>query len=146
METENKIIAYTDGGYHLYKDEGAFAFIILQDGAIVHKEATVIRHESNNRGELKAIINAVDWCPDGTTIEVRSDSQYAINTLSGKWQRKKNKELFKQWDKIVAKKGIDVTFKWVRGHSGDKYNEMCDQMCDDAVGYDLNSWIPKKKN
>lgn len=141
---ENKLIAYTDGGYHLYKDEGAFAFIILQDEAVIHKEATVIRHESNNRGELKAIINAVSWCPDKSTIEVRSDSQYAINTLAGTWKRNKNTDLFKEWDKILLKKEVNVSFVWVRGHSGDKYNEMCDQMCDDAVGYDLNSWIPKK--
>lgn len=145
METTNKITAYTDGGYHLYKNEGAFAFVILKDGAIIHKEATVIRNESNNRGELKAIIQAVAWCPEGSEIEVRSDSQYAINTLEGKWKRNKNTDLFKEWDKLLKRKGSTISFKWVRGHSGDKYNEMCDQMCDDAVGYDLNSWIPKNK-
>lgn len=141
----DRIIAYTDGGYHLYKNEGAYAFVILQNDKVLHKEATVIRDESNNRGELKAIINAVNWCPDNSEIEVRSDSQYAINTLSGNWKRNKNRDLFEQWDEILEKKKPKVTFEWVHGHSGNKYNEMCDQMCNEAVGYDLNSWIPKKE-
>ena len=141
----NRITAYTDGGYHLHKDEGAYAFVILQNDNIIHKQATVIRHESNNRGELKAILDAVDWCPDGAEIEVHSDSQYAIFTLSGEWARRKNTDLFDRWEEILARKRCKVTFRWVKGHSGDRYNEMCDRMCDEAVGYDLNSWIPKKK-
>lgn len=145
MEKNNRYTAYTDGGYHLYKNEGAYAFVILQDGEILHKCSRVIRNESNNRAELKAIVDAVAWCPDGSEILVRSDSQYAINTLKGDWQRKKNTDIFKEWDRIVSTKNVNVSFEWVRGHKGDKYNEMCDKMCDEAVGYDLNAWIPKKK-
>ena len=145
MEKKNKYLAYTDGGYHLYKNEGAYAFVILQDGKIIHKGSRVIRNESNNRAELKAILDAVSWCPDKAEIIVRSDSQYAINTLNGTWKRRKNTDLFEEWDRIVTFKEVTVTLEWVHGHNGDKYNEMCDHMCDEAVGYDLNSWIPKKK-
>lgn len=144
-EQPSDLLIYTDGGYHLYKDEGAYANIILQDDRIIRKEARVIRHETNNRGELKAIIEAVDSCPAGSTMTVRSDSQYAVNTLKGLWKRGSNPDLFERWDAIMKEKHPKVTLEWVRGHSGDKYNEMCDQLCDEAVGYDLNSWIPKKK-
>lgn len=134
-----KLTVYTDGGYQMFKKEGAYAFIILQDNEIIHKEANVIRNESNNRAELKAIINAVNWCPDNAEIDVNSDSQYAIYTLSNLWQRKKNTDLFEEWDKILRRKNVTLNFNWVRGHFGNKYNEMCDQMCSQAVGYDLNS-------
>ena len=145
MEKSNKYTVYTDGGYHLPKNEGAFAFVILQAGRIIHKEATVIRDETNNRGELKAIINAVAWCPKGAEIELFSDSQYAIKTLNGEWARKKNKDLFERWEKILKDKTPELTLNWVPGHSGNEYNEMCDRMCNEAVGYDLNAWIPKKE-
>ena len=138
-------IIYTDGGYHIPKDEGAYAFVILQDDRIIHREATVIRGETNNRGELKAIIEAVRWCPAKSALFVNSDSQYALFTLKGDWGRKKNKDLFAEWDRLLAEKQPVITFNWVRGHSGNVYNELCDRMCDEAVGYDLNGWIPKKK-
>lgn len=138
-----EITAYTDGGYHIYKNEGAYAFVLLQNGKIIKKEAAVIRNETNNRGELKAILAAVRNCPDEATVTINSDSQYAINTLRGEWARKKNTDLFDEWETILARKKVSVRFNWVRGHDGNKYNEMCDQMCNEAVGYDLNSWIPK---
>lgn len=49
-------IAYTDSGYHICRDGGAYAYILLKDGEIIRKEAFLFRHESNNRGELHAII------------------------------------------------------------------------------------------
>lgn len=145
QEASPTFLIYTDGGYHQYKDEGAYAYIILKDDKIIRKDAKVIRHESNNRGELKAIIEAVASCPPGAILTIRSDSQYAINTLMGVWRRNTNLDLFEKWEIMVKEKNPDITFEWVRGHSGDRYNEMCDHMCDEAVGYDLNSWIPKKK-
>ena len=84
-----KYIIYTDGAYSQMNDEGAYAFVILTElNNEVKRFAKKITHETNNRAELKAIINAILQLPqDATDIVVNSDSQYALSTLSGKWKR-----------------------------------------------------------
>lgn len=122
-------IAYTDSGYHIGCGKGAYAYILLCDGEIVRKEAFTFMHESNNRGELHAIIAALEACPDGASVEIRTDSQYAHNTLTGEWLQRRNTDLFARWHALVQGKKLKVKVVWIRSHSGDIYNEMCDDLC-----------------
>jgi len=119
-------------------DLGAFAYVILQDGELLKKFSQKIEHETNNRAEIKAILYGVQALPDGSEVEVFSDSQYALGVLSGKYKAKKNPDLVSQYKKMVATKGMIVSYTWVRGHDGDKWNELCDTMCNEAAGLDLN--------
>ena len=140
---------YTDGGYSLVHNIGAFAYVILDENKnVVKKNAWKIEHETNNRAELKAIIAGVYHLPqDCTDVTIVSDSQYALFTLSGKWGRKSNTDLFEVWDKVKKDRNILIDYQWVRGHSGDPYNEMCDKMCNDVAGMDLNAEFEKyRKN
>lgn len=122
-------IAYTDSGYHICRNAGAYAYILLHDGEIVRKEAFLFRRESNNRGELHAIIAAIENCPDGACVEIRTDSQYAANTLTGEWMQRRNTDLFARWHSLVRGKKLKVRVVKIRAHSGDVYNEMCDELC-----------------
>jgi len=136
-----KYTVFTDGGYSMSKDKGAFAYIILDENFnVIEKRAYFIRHESNNRAELKAIIAAVHRLPsDADYVRIYSDSKYALNTLAGWWSRRKNKDLFEVWKKVQdAHKNMLPSYKWVKGHDGDKYNEMCDQMCTSAIESEQN--------
>lgn len=136
-----KYIVYTDGAYSQMNDEGAYAFVILTElNNEVKRFAEKITHETNNRAELKAIINAILQLPqDAKKVVVYSDSQYALNTLSGKWKRKLNKDLFLIWDDVTKERGLDIEYNWVKGHNGNEYNELCDKLCNDAIGYDANA-------
>ena len=143
-----KYKVYTDGAYSRVNNEGAFAYVILDDNAkIVLRRAYKITKETNNRAELKAIIAAIHNLPaDATDVEIASDSQYASNTLKGTWARNKNNDLFDVWDKVIYEHTkVTLTYKWVRGHNGNLYNEMCDQMCNDILGYDANAEFAKYK-
>lgn len=138
METEYNYIIYTDGAYSMKNDEGAFAFVVLSGNMEeIKRRSFKIKNETNNRAELKAIIGGLyqieTW---NRKILVVTDSQYAINTLSKKWSRKLNTDLFDIYDKLISDRKMIVDYKWVRGHSGDKYNEVCDEMCVKALGYD----------
>lgn len=126
---DSAYIAYTDSGYHICRNGGAYAYILLHDGEIVRKEAFLFRRESNNRGELHAIIAAIENCPDGAAVEIRTDSQYAVNTLTGEWTQRRNTDLFARWHALVQGKKLKVKVVWIRSHSGDIYNEMCDDLC-----------------
>lgn len=139
---------YTDGAYSKMNNEGAFAFVILNDcGQVVLRRAYKITDETNNRAELKAIIAAIHKLPaDATDVEIISDSQYALNTLRGSWARKKNHDLFKVWNEVLLKRfDLSIIYKWVRGHNGNHYNEMCDKMCNDILGYDANAEFAEYK-
>ncbi len=122
-------VAYTDSGYHICRSGGAYAYILLKHGEIIRKEAFLFRHESNNRGELHAIIAAIENLPEGADVEIRTDSQYAVNTLTGEWLQRRNTDLFARWHELVRGKKLKVKVVWIRSHSGDVYNEMCDDLC-----------------
>lgn len=119
-------------------DFGAYAYVILQDGELKHKFSKKIEHETNNRAEIKAILYGVQSLPDDSEVEVFSDSQYALGVLSGRYKAKKNPDLVSEYRKMVATKHMSVSYNWVRGHNGDKWNELCDQLCNEAAGIDLN--------
>ena len=122
-------IAYTDSGYHICRNGGAYAYILLKQGEIIRKEAFLFRRESNNRGELHAIIAAIENLPEGADVEIRTDSQYAVNTLTGVWLQRSNTDLFARWHELVRGRKLKVKVVWIRAHSGDLYNQMCDDLC-----------------
>lgn len=139
---------YTDGGYSRIHNEGAFAYVMLDtNGNVVKKLAKKITNETNNRAELKAIIAGIYLLPqDAEKVKVISDSQYALNTLFGGWSRNANDDLFKIFDDVMSKRTeLSIEWEWVRGHSGNEYNEMCDKMCNDVLGYDANAEYDKYK-
>lgn len=75
-----------------------------------------------------------------------SDSQYALNTLFAGWSRNTNNDLFKSFDNVMSKRTeLIIEWEWVRGHSGNEYNEMCDKMCNDVLWYDANAEFAKYK-
>lgn len=142
-------VIYTDGAYSMKRNEGAFAYIILdENGNIVKKAAYKITNETNNRAELKAIIAAIYNLPnkdEKVNALVVSDSQYALCTLLGTWARNANKDLFEVYERILSERELELEWKWVKGHSGDYYNEMCDAMCNNVLGYDANEEFRKFK-
>ena len=138
-------IIHTDGAYSRVHDEGAFAYVICDgDDRELKRNAWKIEHETNNRAELKAIIAALHHLPkDAKVVRVESDSQYALNTLFNGWARNKNVDLFEVFERIMKERGFSVKPVWVKGHSGDRFNEICDELCNKVLGYDANAEIEK---
>ena len=133
---------YTDGAYSRMHDEGAFAYVILNEhDCEIERRAYKITKETNNRAELKAIIAGIHRLPsDASEVCVNSDSQYALKTLSGEWGHTNNDDLFLAWEKVLgARKDLAIKYKWVKGHDGNVFNELCDQLCNEVLGYDANA-------
>ena len=153
METRSifdfDFFVYTDGGYSIQRKEGAGAYIIVAPGTdeIVTSGTIVVRNETNNRAEIKGIIEAMKVLPVGAKVKVFTDSEYSIGVLDkySSWRPTKNFDLITEFKELERTKRLDVKWEWVKGHSGNKYNEMCDRMCDDAVGYSLNAEFEKYK-
>lgn len=129
----NVYSAYTDGSCNNLSPhgEGGAAYIILQHGAEVKRASKGFMHTSNNRMELLAIISAVNSVPEGATIVVHTDSQYSIMVLSPDYKIKpmtKNSDLIRLFAEIA--KNRNVQFTWVKGHNGNPFNELADQLAD----------------
>ena len=52
---------------------------------------------------------------------------YVIGSMTKNWKRNKNVDLFSELDNIY-KQFKTIVFMHVKGHSGDKYNELCDKL------------------
>lgn len=131
---------YTDGGYSRLYNKGAWAYVILRNGQIITMDSKGESFATNNQMEIKGVIEAISNLPEGCSALIHSDSQYTIGVLGNPhWKPKKNLGLIRQFHAIRKARKLSLSWRWVKGHSGDTYNEMCDQMCDSAAGMDLNA-------
>lgn len=129
-------LLYTDGAYFPEHERSAIAYVMIQ--AITKKEVRrlhqTVKGETSSRAELKAIISAIYALPsDADSCTVISDSKYAIDACSRRCIRYRNNDLLQLFDEIVEKRGISVTFSWVKSHNGHFYNELCDSLCSQAI-------------
>ncbi len=94
---------------------------------------------TNNQMELQAVISGLSALTTGCDVEIYSDSKYVIDGFT-KWMDgwkikgwkksdKKpvlNQKLWKALDKTAN--GHNITWHWVKGHSGHAENERVDQL------------------
>jgi ribonuclease HI len=99
---------------------------------------------TNNRMELRAVLEALGGLPDGEEVEVVSDSQYLVNALSKwihGWRRKGwrtaagepvlNRDLIEAID--ARGRSLAIRYAWVRGHDGHAVNEVVDGLAQAAA-------------
>ncbi|MBR5042277.1 MAG: reverse transcriptase-like protein [Bacteroidales bacterium] len=130
-------IIYTDGGYSSSNNVGSAAYVILEsDGQTLFKQDSfVLRNETSQRAELKAILAAVEALPERCCARVCTDYLAATLTL-GKAPRRKNQpdmDLLMQYRQLVRRKKLLIELKWVRSHKGQMWNEHCDNLCTEAL-------------
>lgn len=129
---------YTDGACQGNPGDGGWAFIIVDGNGKEYCESGYIPNTTNNRMEIQACIEGLEeiFCNvknNFNIVEIYSDSQYLINTMTQGWQKKKNQDLWLMLDQAIADLKFDnpkLQFKWnwVKGHASNIYNNKCDQM------------------
>lgn len=118
-------IVYTDGSCSPNPGRGGWGFIGIFPDCEIHINGG-LKYTTNNVMEMTAVIEALKEFSFQKNFLIYSDSMYVINCAQGKWQRKKNQDLWKEYDRYAN--GKNIKFKWVKGHSGDKYNELVDRL------------------
>lgn len=143
----NEIIIYTDGACKYNPGPGGYAAIIFdktQKKGIKGNN----KYTTNNIMELTSVIEALKWTLSFSTIyledknsliKVYSDSNYVVNSINNKWlwswEEKgwknssgnvKNKELWEEMISILENIS-NIEFIKVKGHSNNKYNNLCDK-------------------
>ena len=130
METRPTIYLYTDGAASGNPGPGGYG-VVLVCGTLRKELSGGFSRTTNNRMELLAVIKgleAIRW--QGAEVEVWSDSQYVVNTITQGWKRKKNGDLWERYDAIA--RGFKLKFHWLKGHAGHPENERCDRLAVEA--------------
>ena len=123
---------YTDGAYSSVRDQGGIGIIFLKNGEEVLRYSNMYKGTSNNQMELGAIIIALRMIKGKIDyITIYTDSQYCIGCATLGWKRKKNKIMWTEFDKQykrVKQLCPNIQFVHVKGHNGEKYNEIVDKL------------------
>lgn len=141
----------TDGACKGNPGPGGWGFAIFNDTSFVLGECGGSVKTTNNRMELRAFIYCCEYIDAnyGTDedITIHLDSTYvlkgAAEWLRG-WQQKnyKNVKNADLWRQVADLRHIwndeSVTLKWVKGHSGDLFNEKADELANRGYSEAIN--------
>ncbi|AUH67610.1 MULTISPECIES: ribonuclease HI [Gordonia] len=117
---------------------------ILRYGDIEKEISGGVADTTNNRMELTAAIEALRALKRPSTVILYTDSSYVRNGITkwvAGWQRNGWKTASKQpvknadlWQELIAAEDVHtVEWRWVKGHAGDKYNEIADTLATSAA-------------
>ncbi len=142
--TDDQVVIYTDGACEPNPGPGGYGVVLLRGD-----ERTEFRqgysHTTNNRMEIMAAIAGLEALPDPMPVVLHSDSKYVVDAMTlgwarswqqGGWIRKGGKRVPNAdlWERLLE---LDdrhtVTYRWVRGHSGDRLNERADALSYAAI-------------
>lgn len=151
---KNEFYCFTDGSClnNGKKNSIASWAVIFPEHPSYNSSKIIIDHPTNNRGELLAIINAIEISNEiyqNKPLYIYTDSEYVINCMT-KWIKKwkingwinsknkpvENKDLLQNLDSLISFKIIH--FKWVHAHSNlsdwkSKYNNEVDNLAKKTI-------------
>ena len=138
--TDSDYTIYTDGACLGNPGPGGWAAIIYNNHS--GNENKIFGSDlktTNNRMELMAVIKSLEKLPSKSSVKIYTDSKYIINGMDlwiSNWKKKnwlnaskkpvKNKDLWLILDKLCE--NFEINWNWVKGHSGDKNNDIVDEM------------------
>lgn len=154
-----KIVIYSDGGSINNPGPGGYGSVIIRNGK--EEELTQgYRLTTNNRMELMGVIAALEYIgKTDISVEIFCDSQYVINGISKGWAKSWKRKGWKKsdgqpalnpdlWQRLLELTDrINYNFIWVKGHSGNRYNERCDELAVNSArsgNYKVDSYYEEK--
>ncbi len=138
-----KVVIYTDGGCRGNPGPGAWSAVLIL-GAHRKEISGVESHTTNNRMELTAAIRALEQLKRPCQVALTTDSEYLRRGITEwlprwverGWKTSSKKPVLNQdlWVRILElTRRHQMEWKWVEGHSGDRENERCDQLVNEAM-------------
>lgn len=130
---------YTDGACAGNPGPGGWAAVVVVGGKVDSSFHGRNPATTNNQMEMMAAIEGLKQLQPSEQGVMYTDSQYVIKGMTEwlkGWKAKgwktaagapvKNQDLWMQLDALASNR--NVTWKWVKGHSGDIFNEMADTL------------------
>jgi len=141
-QTLSRVEIYTDGGCDPNPGPGGWGAVLIFGGQT--KEISgADPHTTNNRMELTAAIEALKVLQRPCDIVLHTDSQYlrrGITEWLPQWQARgwrrangqpvRNQDLWQDLAQEIERHQVD--WRWIKGHSGHRYNERADRLAAQA--------------
>ncbi|MCB1517813.1 MAG: ribonuclease HI [Hyphomicrobiaceae bacterium] len=147
----DRVVIYTDGACSGNPGPGGWGAVLIY-GEHIKQLKGGAAETTNNQMELKAAIEALTALKRPCAIDLHTDSQYVKGGITGwihNWKRNgwrtankkpvKNVELWQALDDALQPH--DVTWHWVKGHAGEEFNELADQLANEG----MTPFKPEKK-
>lgn len=136
---QTEAVAYVDGSYQAATKQFSCGVVIFHDGQETHLSELYndpdLAQMHNVAGELKGSQKAIQFCLERQikSVTIFHDYEGIAKWCTGEWQAKKTgtkeyKAFYEQ-----AKSKLDIRFVKVKGHSGDKYNDLADRLAREAM-------------
>lgn len=136
---------FTDGACSGNPGPGGWAYILRHPASGSVREGSGGEAQTtNNRMELRAVIEGLAALTRPSLVDLTSDSKYVLDGLKewlDGWKRRgwktadkkpvKNQDLWEELDELRQRH--DIRFHWIRGHQGHAENERCDQLAVEAA-------------
>lgn len=135
---------YTDGSSLGNPGPGGWGTVITEDGNILHEFGGCEKNTTNNKMELKGVIEALKYIIENYRqgeIIIHADSAYVLggatlwikNWEKNGWKTANKKEVLNQdlWKELIMlmrKFKGHLTFQKVKGHSGHVHNDRADEI------------------
>lgn len=123
---------YVDGSFK--NNRYSYGFVVVNSlGDVIYSENGLGDNEGAAKmqsvaGELSAAMNAIHWSyKNGYKCRIFHDNKGIGEWAKGSWKAK-NKYTKEYVDFIKSYSDIILGFEWVKGHAGNKYNEMADKL------------------
>lgn len=130
---------FTDGSADPNPGDGGWAAVWVRDGVVVDERSGGEPATTNNRMELRALIEGARMVPEGTPAILWSDSDLAVRTINEwaagwerrGWKRKtgpvQNLDLVKELY-AIARARPELELRWIKAHAGHEWNEYADEL------------------
>ncbi|HOZ58472.1 MAG TPA: ribonuclease HI [Nakamurella multipartita] len=142
--SEQRIQVWSDGACRGNPGPGGWGALIRVPGQPDVELSGGEPATTNNRMELRAVVEALRSLPAGSQLTVHADSTYVLNGitkwlagwrrngwLTGSKQPVKNVDLWQDLDEQANRHTVD--WQWVKGHAGDPGNERADALANEGV-------------
>ena len=139
-----KYTIYTDGACSGNPGPGGWGAVIFDEKEKQYNISGNVKDTTNNRMELMAPIMALKKIKSMSNVMIFTDSTYVKNGITEwikKWEKNgwkssskkpvKNKDLWVKLLNLCEKNKI--SWKWVKGHSTNKYNNLADELATQAI-------------
>ena len=135
---------FTDGACSGNPGTGGWG-AILKYGSYEKEISGREYNTTNNRMELRAVIEALYALNEPCNVNLTTDSQYVVNGIAKGWveawskrgwRKSNNQAVLNQdlWKTLLGLLQVhNVNFFWIKGHNGHAENERCDRLATEAI-------------